>query len=238
MIPETNKSEEKAPETVAAENKPSVQAQIDWMEENIQAARQDIATMMTSQDEDSSDDERNSFIDQMNEQLNMFQAVKENLIAVKMWNTAEARETQHITDRNKIGILLASNIDNQIVYLDAYILSLRKDAMRDFQPWMETDMVYCINILNTLKMAKWFVKSVTDILTDLPSNQPTSINEDITELVNALKEAKEIIRLSHTVGMPEEAAQNTWTIYNGKSPEMKRLNSVLEKYIEEEVSNG
>ena len=238
MATETNKPEEKAPETVAAENKPSVQAQIDWMEENIDAARQDIATMTASQDEDSSDDERQSFIAQMNEQLNIFQAVKENLIAVKMWNAAEARETQPITDRSKIGILLASNIDSQIVYLDAYIVTLRKDAMRDFQPWMEIDMVYCINILNTLKMAKWFVQSVTDILADLPSNQPTSINEDITELVESLKEAKEIIRLSHTVGMPEEAAQNTWAIYNSKAPEMKRLNSVLEKYVEEEVSNG
>jgi len=238
MTTESQSSDEKAPEVVAAENKPSIQEQIDFIEDNINASITDIETISKSDDEGSSEEDKKTFIDQMKEHKSILKAIRDNLIAVKIYNlNAERGNLEPITDRNKIGLMLASNIDSQIVYLDAYLMQLRKDAMHDLQPWMETDMVYSIQILNTLKMTKWFVKSITDELTNMPGNQPTNINEELTELVSALKEAKETIRSLHGIGTPDAEEEKIWKIYNGNAPEMKRLNSVLEKYVDEEVSH-
>jgi hypothetical protein len=236
MTTESQNSEEKTPEVVAAENKPFLQSQIDFIEDNIKAANHDLE--VNADDDESTQKEKDAFAVRLQEQLAYLTAIKENLIAVKIWNLANERGgDEHITDKNKVGVLLASNIDSQIVYLDAYIMQLRKDAMHDFKPWMETDMIYQTHILNTLKMTKWFVKSITDELTSMPGNQPTNINEELTELVSALKEAKETIRSLHGIGMPDTEEEKIWKIYNGNAPEMKRLNSVLEKYVEEDMSH-
>lgn len=48
-------------------------------------------------------------------------------------------------------------------------------------------------------------------------------------LLKALIEAKKIIRIWHGMGMPEQAERNMWIIYEGQSPEMKRINDAIKQ---------
>lgn len=52
----------------------------------------------------------------------------------------------------------------------------------------------------------------------------------VSELVAMLKECKLIIQNLHGLGMTPENAEESWKIFDAKSPEMLRLNAMLTKY--------
>jgi len=93
-----------------------------------------------------------------------------------------------------IELLSASSIDNQIIWVDAYIKQLQKEKDAVGHDWMEKDLVFSAAILDTLVMARQMVKSITNVLMEVPSNQPTDINEEITEFVELLKQAKALLK--------------------------------------------
>jgi len=50
-----------------------------------------------------------------------------------------------------------------------------------------------------------------------------------SKIIEVLKEAKETIKTWHNMGQEEENIKGTmWDIYNRNSPEMKRLNAMIE----------
>jgi len=51
----------------------------------------------------------------------------------------------------------------------------------------------------------------------------------LPELVKALEDAKQSIRIHHGMGMPPLMEKEAWRIYELHSPEMKRLNNTLSK---------
>lgn len=53
---------------------------------------------------------------------------------------------------------------------------------------------------------------------------------EVQELHAALLEAKKLIRSWHGMGIDPQAEQYMWNIYDRKSPEMIRINTILEKY--------
>jgi len=61
--------------------------------------------------------------------------------------------------------------------------------------------------------------------------------ELIKKALNQLKECRDSIRLWHGSGHSEEQEKTLWEIYNRQSPEMKRLNLVineLDEYLKTE----
>ena len=56
----------------------------------------------------------------------------------------------------------------------------------------------------------------------------------IEELVKMLRECKITIKNLHGLGMPEDEAEESWKIYDSRSPEMIRLNNMIAKYPEPE----
>jgi hypothetical protein len=223
MTTKSNNSGQTAPELPNAEDKPSIQEQIDFINNNIKAAEEDI-TGWDFFDEASSEEEKQAFKSDLQNHAVMLRAVRENLIAVKLYNMASERsEPEVITDRRReeIGRLLSTNIDGQIVYVDAYVQTLRKSSLKDFKPWHEDDMLYHLNILKTLKMTKWFIRAITDELTSMPGNQPTNINEEITEFVTMLLRAKAVIK---------ESGINA-------GPVISDIENLLSHYVETEVGH-
>ena len=53
---------------------------------------------------------------------------------------------------------------------------------------------------------------------------------EITEIIETLIKAKELIKAWHCMGMSEEITKKIWGIYEDMSPEMKPINELLKKY--------
>jgi hypothetical protein len=52
----------------------------------------------------------------------------------------------------------------------------------------------------------------------------------VTELYNALLQAKELIRKHHGIGFDPQVEAHIWNIYDTRAPEMQSINQVINKY--------
>lgn len=94
----------------------------------------------------------------------------------------------------------------------------------------DDNIKYLVAVMNSLGGYKWMIEMTQAQLMKLESNQPTEPGQ-VEELVDTLKKMKAIIRGWHGIGHrnPEEE-KAMWEVYDRKSPEMKMINEVLEKY--------
>lgn len=51
-----------------------------------------------------------------------------------------------------------------------------------------------------------------------------------SKLLEALREAKSIIRTWHGMGAPKGVEKSMWELYDENAPEMKRINSAINEY--------
>lgn len=218
MTTETNNLEATA-NLALKKGKPSIEQLLNWLDENIEAADHDIQVIMQNEDGESTKDEIESYCERIEEQKQIIITLKEHLLAVRLFNEAHERRS---FSKNEAGRLMASNIKSQIEYIEACLLTTRKAKAEDPHEWMEVDIEYNSQIAQTLRMAEWMIQQVGNQLLELPGNQPTSIIEELDELVNALREATDALRGD------EETARPTY---------VKCVN-ILSKYEQEEVSHG
>ena len=81
------------------------------------------------------------------------------------------------------------------------------------------------------------------IVVNMLNNNVAAVGKNFQEILTALVEAKTLIKQWHCNGLNEYNAERTWNVYDNMSPEMIRINAIINKYQRlnqdsKEVSNG
>jgi len=120
----------------------------------------------------------------------------------------------------------APTLEQQIEFLRR----LREDTVRLIKNTEMLSMARAIEE-NLIAVAVW-----NKAHAKTPSDLVTGVGKAVAEMLTALEEAKELIKNWHNMGVPDEMAEEAWSIYDRNSPEMKRINAILSKW--KEVHHG
>lgn len=113
----------------------------------------------------------------------------------------------------------------------AFVRSLRTETVRVLKTSEMLDMLKAIEE-NLVAVKLW-----NQAHAGTPAELVAGVGKAVDELVDGLIEAKETIKALHDAGADDDG-EKTWGIYDRMSPEMQRINALIAKYKQEEVSHG